>query len=142
LLEDSEFAYECEGLRNPAADLVLVARKRNEAVEPAYRPTATLDGILWSETRPMAIIGGKLYEKGQSFDGKGTILEIQPAHIVVGCGVETFGISVSGLSAPSVSSLPVEMHAESRPAPRQGAVPGPSSDGPDANKELWETKTP
>jgi hypothetical protein len=90
----------------------------------------------------MAIIGGKLYEKGQSFDGKSTILEIHASHIVVGYGVETFGISVSGLSAPSVSALPIEMHAETRPAPHGSSAPYPLSDEPTSKNELWEIKAP
>jgi len=130
LLDDSDFDYRVEGLRDPMVDLLLIAqmKREQEAAEKPYRPEAKVEGILWSETRPLVIIEGKIYEKGQSFDGKGAIVEIHPSHIVVGHGLDTFGLSVSGVYGAPVSELPPELHARSSSAPDRDPLLYPLAD--------------
>lgn len=130
LLDDSDFDYRVEGLRDPMVDLLLIAqmKREQEAAEKPYRPEAKVEGILWSETRPLVIIEGKIYEKGQSFDGKGAIVEIHPSHIVVGHGLDTFGLSVSGVYGAPVTELPPELHARSSSAPDRDPLLYPLGD--------------
>jgi len=113
LLNDSDFVYDSDGLRDPAVDLLLAAqaKREQEAAQKPYRPNAKLEGILWNEARPLVIIEGKIYEEGQIFDGKGRIVEIHPTHIVVGHGFEKFGVLVSSLYGAPVTALPHELHA-------------------------------
>ena len=105
--------YDSDGLRDPAVDLLLAAqaKREQEAAQKPYRPNAKLEGILWNEAQPLVIIEGKIYEEGQTFDGKGRIVEIHPTHIVVGHGIEKFGILVSSLYGAPVTALPLELHA-------------------------------
>jgi hypothetical protein len=96
LEREKVFVYSRAGLRNPMAPYVRKPEPgTGAATQGTGRPgvrvqrTPKLEGIMWSSTRPLAIIDGNVMGVGESLKDGSKVTEIGKRHVVLKRGTST-----------------------------------------------------
>jgi len=96
LEEEKTFVYKSAGLRNPMAPLLRkpgagtgAATQGTRRPTVAVRRTHKIEGIMWSPTKPLAIIDGNVMGVGESLKDGSKVTEIGKRHVVLKRGTST-----------------------------------------------------